>query len=149
MEKTFLNNIMNEYKDARFQIEDNMKYMDIFISEMPFHLELLDKLKNLMTIEYNVYGICIDALIEMIDYQQGRKLTKEQLERINLGAKAHAFNPIVMEYVVEIDEAYGIPFEYDEETYLMEINMDKNKKAMYKKNKDKFPTKVKKINPKK
>lgn len=152
MEKENLNSIMNYYKNAGFRINDDMKFLDIVISEMPFHVELLDKEKTFMIMEYNVYVICIDALMEMIDYQQGRTLTKEQLEKINLGAKSYAFSPIVMEYVAKIDEEYGIPFDYDEETYLMEINMSKGKRKMYKKipkkNKDKSPAKVKKLNSK-
>lgn len=141
---------MNTYKEARFQIKDDIKFLDILISESPFHIELFDKLKNLMIIEYETYGICIDALMEMIDYQQGRILTKEQLEKINLGAKSYVFSPLIMEYVAKINEQYSIPFDYDEETYLMEINMDKSKRTNYKrilkKNKDKSSVKVKKLN---
>lgn len=148
MDKKTLNNIVNNYKEARFKIEDDMKFLDIFISEMPLHIRKLDNLKELMIMEYNIYGICIDALMEMIDYQQGRILTKEQLEKINLGAKSYAFAPIVMEYVARINKEYNIAFDYNEDTYLKEINMNQAKKSMYKKvkkNNDESSEKVKKL----
>lgn len=113
MDKKNLNDVMNIFKEARIGIKAENDKIERFLKAIPFLKEkdsvydrVISAKRRKYVFKIKLYDECINALSDMMDYQQGKKLSADQIKTINKATNLSLFPPFIMAYVYEINKDY-------------------------------------------
>ena len=122
MNKKELVDHMNALKTVRIELKSELDFINYSIVVFPNSKFLNKKLigiRNIKNMEYKTYGDCIDAIMDMIDYQQLKQSTTKQLSRINSAVGTFIMPIELIEYINEINAKYDLELKYSLYEYLI------------------------------
>lgn len=126
---------MNLFKTERLDLKHQIKEINTLLEISILRIMLIRGKKRQIIInkkdeylkQYNMYGDCIDATMNIIDFIQHKVLTEKQIDEINKAIPLYIMPPVFIEDINKINKNYNTGYECDEIQYtIMYYNRLKN-----------------------
>ena len=118
--KEIVNNL-NHHKTVRIQYKEIVKLLEKNMTCLPFLKFRIKKLISKTKINIDENGVCIDALMNMIDFERGKILTENELKELEKSLSVHLFHISVVEEIIRVLEAHNKPIDVNLEDYVIEF----------------------------